>query len=55
MNWLAKVRPQILVAVVILGGIGLYSVRVGLVEVATVCVGGIIGLGMSILEKDDGK
>ena len=52
MNWIAKIRPQIFLAIIILGTISLYALRVGHVEVATATIGGLIALGMKVLEAD---
>ena len=52
MNWIAKIRPQIILAIIILGAISLYALRVGHVEVATATIGGLIALGMKVLEND---
>lgn len=47
-----KWRPQILTAIVILGTVAVYGMTQGMVEVATGCVGGIIALGMKLLEGE---
>jgi hypothetical protein len=52
MNWIAKIRPQIFLAIVILGTIAVYALKVGYVEVATATIGGLIALGMKVLEAD---
>jgi|TARA_Y100001970_G_C14178067_1_gene828200 uncharacterized membrane protein len=52
MNWIAKIRPQIFLAIIILGAISLYALKVGYVEVATATIGGLIALGMKVLEAD---
>ena len=52
MNWIAKIRPQIFLAIIILGAISLYALRVGHVEVATATIGWLIALGMKVLEND---
>ena len=52
MGWMAKIRPQIFLAIIILGAISLYALRVGHVEVATATIGGLIALGMKVLEND---
>ena len=52
MNWIAKIRPLIFLAIIILGAISLYALRVGHVEVATATIGGWIALGMKVLEAD---
>lgn len=49
----AKVRPQILVFGLILGGVSLYALRLGAVEVVGMAVGGLIALGMKVLEDKD--
>jgi uncharacterized membrane protein len=51
----AKVRPQIFIIIVILGSIAGYALRVGSTEVATGAMGGLIALGMSVLEKENGE
>tara|TARA_R110000765_G_scaffold309829_1_gene403257 strand:- start:92 stop:250 length:159 start_codon:yes stop_codon:yes gene_type:complete len=52
MNWIAKIRPQIFLAIVILGAIAIYALKVGYVEVSTATIGGLIALGMKVLEND---
>ena len=55
MNWLGKVRPQILLAIMTLGVISGLSILNGDTEyiaVATGCTGGIIALGMKLLEGE---
>jgi len=55
MPWLGKVRPQILVAIMVLGTISTLSILNGDIEyiaVATGCTGGIIALGMKLLEGE---
>jgi hypothetical protein len=49
---IGKVRPQIFLAIIVLGllsGIGLYY---GMNEIATGCTGGIIALGMKLMENE---
>ena len=53
MNWLAKVRPQIFLAILILGAISIYAIHLNHVEVATATIGGLIALGMKVLEETD--
>ncbi len=48
-----RVRPQILIFGLILGGISLYALRLSAVEVVGMAVGGLIALGMKILEDKD--
>lgn len=47
-----KLRPQIYLSIIVLGilsGVGLYY---GMNEIATGCTGGIIALGMKVLEGE---
>ena len=47
-----KLRPQIFLSIIVLGilsGVGLYY---GMNEIATGCTGGIIALGMNVLEGE---
>ena len=55
MSWLGKVRPQILLAILVLGTISTISVIQDgeqFIAVATGCTGGIIALGMKLLEGE---
>lgn len=47
-----KWRPQILTAILILGLIAIWGMVVGMTAVATGCTGGIIALGMKLLEGE---
>lgn len=47
-----KWRPQILTAMLLLGAIAIYGMAMSMVEVATGCVGGVIALGMKLLEGE---
>tara|TARA_R110002020_G_scaffold151038_2_gene327983 strand:+ start:355 stop:504 length:150 start_codon:yes stop_codon:yes gene_type:complete len=47
-----KVRPQILVVMLILGGLGGMSLLEGMTEITTGCVTLMGALGMKVLEKD---
>ena len=47
-----KVRPQILVVMLILGGLGGMSLLEGKTEITTGCVTLMGALGMKVLEKD---
>jgi hypothetical protein len=49
----AKVRPQILMFGIILGVVSMYALRTGSIEVVGMAVGGLIALGMKILEDKD--
>ena len=49
---MGKLRPQIILAIIVLGllsGVGVYF---GYTEIATGCTGGIIALGMKVLESE---
>jgi hypothetical protein len=49
---IGKLRPQIFLAIIVLGflsGLGLYY---GMNEIATGCTGGIIALGMKLMENE---
>jgi ABC-type Na+ efflux pump permease subunit len=47
-----KLRPQIFLSIVVLGVLSALGVWAGFNEIATGCVGGIIALGMKVLENE---
>ena len=47
-----KIRPQIFLAILVLGFLSAIGVVAGYNEIATGCVGGIIALGMKVLEAE---
>ena len=49
----AKVRPQILIAIVVLGMISLYALHLGHNEVVSGTTTGMVALSMKILEDKD--
>jgi len=51
--FLGKIRPQIFLALCILGIIAMYGIRVGLNEVAVGCMAGIIALAKDVLAVDN--
>lgn len=51
-RFLGKVRPQIFLALTMLGIIAGISIREGLTEIAVGCIAGIIALGKDILQSD---
>ena len=53
MNWISKVRPQIMVAMLLLGVIGYISLSLNATEITAGCISLIGALGMRILEGDD--
>ena len=52
MNWLGKFRPQIFLAIVVLGVLAGIGALNGFPEIATGTIGGIIALGMKVLENE---
>ena len=49
---MGKLRPQIFLAIIVLGLLSGVGVFYGYPEIATGCVGGIIALGMKVLESE---
>jgi|TARA_R110000751_G_scaffold78508_1_gene158404 hypothetical protein len=49
---IGKVRPQIFLAILVLGVLAIVGVVQGMPEIATGTIGGIIALGMKILEAE---
>ena len=49
---IGKLRPQIFLAIVILGVLSCVGIWAGFNEIASGCVGGIIALGMKVLEAE---
>lgn len=49
---MGKVRPQIFLAIIVLGGLSVIGIINGYSEIATGCTGGIIALGMKVLEAE---
>ena len=47
-----KLRPQIFLGMVILGGIAFYSIYNGMVEIATGCITLLGALSMKVLESE---
>lgn len=53
MNWIGKIRPQVFVAIVLLGSMGLYSIYNGGYEAAT-GFGALVGmLAKEVIASDD--
>ena len=46
------IRPQIFIALVLLGVVTMYAIYSDMVEVATGTIGGMVALGMKVLEHD---
>jgi hypothetical protein len=53
MDLFTRIRPQILIAIFVLGAVSLYALRLGSVEVVGMAVGGLIAISMKILEDKD--
>ena len=51
--FIGKVRPQIFLALLILGVVAIYGMNVGLNEVAVGCMAGIIALAKDVLAVDN--
>ena len=49
---MAKFRPQILLAIIVLGVMGTIGLFLDSTETATATIGGIIELGMKLLEGE---
>ena len=52
MTWLGKFRPQIFLAILVLGLLAGVATWKGIPEIATGTIGGIIALGMKVLENE---
>lgn len=52
MSWLGKFRPQIFLAITVLGVLAYFGASNGYPEIATGTIGGIIALGMKVLENE---
>jgi len=50
---IGTVRPQIFLAILVLGVLSCIGIWQGMNEIATGCTGGIIALGMKVLEHGD--
>ena len=49
---IGKLRPQIFLAIIVLGGLAWGGILHDLPEVATGTIGGVIALGMKVLEAE---
>ena len=52
MDWIAKIRPQIFLAILVLGILAGFGAMNEMPEIATGTIGGIIALGMKVLEAE---
>jgi len=53
--FLGKIRPQIFLALCILGIIGIYGIHMGLTEIAVGCLTGVVALAKDVLAVDNGN
>tara|TARA_R100000234_G_scaffold26618_1_gene15359 strand:- start:181 stop:342 length:162 start_codon:yes stop_codon:yes gene_type:complete len=53
MKFIGKLRPQIFLAIIVLGILSCLGIIYEYNEIATGCVGGITGLGFKLLESED--
>ena len=51
-NFLGRIRPQILIAILLMGIIAIYAMITDHTDVASVAVAGMIAVSMKILEAD---
>ena len=49
---IGKLRPQIFLAIIVLGVLSGIVIWQGYNDIATVCTGGIIALGMKLMEAE---
>ena len=49
---IGKFRPQIFLAILVLGGLASLGLFYGVPEVSRATIGGIIALGMKVLEQE---
>jgi len=50
--FIGKIRPQIFLALSILGVVAVLGIREGLTEIAVGCIAGIIALAKDVLQSD---
>jgi hypothetical protein len=49
---IGKLRPQIFVSILVLGGLAAFGIAENMPEIATGTIGGVIALGMKVLEAE---
>ena len=54
MRFFGKIRPQIMVALLLLGVIALVSIRESVVEISVGWLAGVIALSKAVLQSDSG-
>ena len=47
-----KLRPQIFLAIIVLGGLAVLGIIEGMPEIATGTIGGLVARGMKVLENE---
>ena len=52
-HFINRIRPQVLLAITVLGSVTLYALFLGHIEVATGSGGGVIAISMKLLEGSD--
>lgn len=52
-HFINRIRPQVLLAIGVLGSVTLYALFLGHIEVATGSGGGVIAISMKLLEGSD--
>ena len=52
-HFINRIRPQVLLAIGVLGSVTLYALFLGHIEVATGAGGGVIAISMKLLEGSD--
>ena len=53
-NFIGKIRPQIFLAICVLGAGMILGIKEGLTEIAVGCIAGIIALAKDVLQSDSG-
>lgn len=53
-HYLGKVRPQIFLALLLLGGIAFMAIHKDSTEIAVGCIAGVIALSKDVLQSDSG-
>ena len=52
--FVGKIRPQIFLALCILGLVAILGIREGMTEIAVGCIAGVIALAKDVLQSDGG-
>jgi hypothetical protein len=52
-HFINRIRPQVLLAIAVLGSVTLYALYLGHIEVATGSGGGVIAISMKLLEGEN--